>query len=529
MSEIASNFHPIFEGIDMGVGTWAWGDRLFWGYGREFTDADLQETFQTCLSAGLCFFDTAEVYGQGRSEQLLGKFLGQTDAPVFIATKFMPWPWRLSAGRLIHALRKSLSRLGQPSVALYQIHQPIPPVTVETWMGALASALHEGLTRAVGVSNYDIHLTRRAHDRLTSLGVPLASNQIEFNLLNRQAEKKGLLEECKKRGIAVIAYSPLAQGLLTGKYTPDNLPGGMRNRRINARILAQIQPLTQMLRKVGAAHDGKTPAQVAINWAICKGTIPIPGVKSAKQALQNSGAQGWRLTEAEVIRTGYDERPGPQLHIAAFRLSNAYRRILELFHPKFVYLVDHKKNNPMNDKNVSFLPFNALNEFMRPDYRQIVIQSTLQAFPDLPESHQSALNRLTKKHVQIPGFRNSTAAPIPVRLKPVIRAFEKSAEMTAAVLSAWTETKPEIRQQVYDLLKARNWELLPPEADRTKLPGFLTSWPKGEDFSILNEAFTQAYPGASASTDDVSLMVVWLSGRLPYDQEGEAEEPETGG
>jgi len=300
MSDRLPNLHPIFQDIQMGAGTWPWGDRLFWGYGREYNDTDLKEAFDSCLSAGICFFDTAEIYGQGKSELLLGQFLKTTDLPAIIATKFMPWPWRLSHARLIHALKKSLSRLGEVSVDLYQIHQSLPPITIETWMGAMATAFHEGLTRSIGVSNYDLNQTRRAHDRLISLGVPLASNQIEFNLLNRQAEKKGLLEECKNRGIAVIAYSPLAQGLLTGKYTPDHLPGGMRNRRINPRILSQIQPLVQLLRKIGAAHDGKTPAQVALNWTICKGTVPIPSVKSANQAQQNSGALGWRLTEAEV-------------------------------------------------------------------------------------------------------------------------------------------------------------------------------------------------------------------------------------
>jgi len=182
----------------------------------------------------------------------------------------------------------------------------------------------------------------------------------------------------------------------------------------------------------------------------------------------------------------------------------------------------------MNDKKVSFLPFNALNEFMRPDYRQAVVHSVLQALPGLPENHQAALNRLTKKLVQIPGFRNSAAAPVSVRSKHVIRAFEKNPDMAAAVLSAWSETRAELRQQVFDLLKSRDWELLPPEADRTKLPGFLTTWPVGEDFSILNDSFSASYPEHSASTDDVSLMVVWLSGRLPYDQDETADEPDAG-
>jgi hypothetical protein len=176
-------------------------------------------------------------------------------------------------------------------------------------------------------------------------------------------------------------------------------------------------------------------------------------------------------------------------------------------------------NHPMTDKKVEFLPFHALNEFMRPDYRLGVVRTALTALPTLPANLRSPIDKLIKQVVRVPGFRNGAQAPAPLKVAPMAAAFEKSPELVAAVLAAWAESLPDLRQKIYDLLKARNWEVLPPEADRTKLPGFLTHWPKGEDFEVLNKAFTELYPEANIATDDVSLMVVWIGGRLPYDAE----------
>ena len=198
-----------------------------------------------------------------------------------------------------HALHHSLDRLGLESVDLYQMHWPFPPVSIDTWMDAMADAVQAGLIRAVGVSNYNVEQTRRAYDALARRGVPLASNQVDYSLLQRKPETNGLLALCQQLNVTLIAYSPLAQGLLTGKYTPQNPPPGLRGRRYGG-ILARIQPLTGLLREVGQAHGGKTPAQVALNWTISKGTVPIPGAKNARQAIDNAGALGWRLADAEV-------------------------------------------------------------------------------------------------------------------------------------------------------------------------------------------------------------------------------------
>lgn len=286
--------------IDFGVGTWAWGDRLFWGYGRDYAGDEVRQAFDASLAAGICLFDTAEVYGQGQSEMLLGQFLKTTSQRLYVATKFMPFPWRLRKASLLRALRGSLKRLGVEQVNLYQIHQPLPPVNVESWMAALVEAVNLGLTRQVGVSNYDRAWTQRAYDALAREGIHLASNQVEYSLVNRKIEKTGLLAQCKELGVRVIAYSPLGMGTLTGKYTADTPPAGIRGRRYNRRFLESMTPLLTQLKHIGSDHDGKTPAQVALNWVICKGALPIPGAKTLSQAEQNAGALGWRLTEAEV-------------------------------------------------------------------------------------------------------------------------------------------------------------------------------------------------------------------------------------
>ncbi len=302
MGEPSVQWHPVLAGVQYGVGTWAWGDRLVWGFGRGYQEEDLRKVFQFNLDAGINFFDTAEIYGQGRSESFLGKFLRETDKPVKIATKFMPYPWRLRRQALVRSLRNSLKRLGREQVELYQMHQPIPPVTIETWMEAMTEAYQAGLIQAVGVSNYNRDQTQRAYAALMRQGIQLASNQVEYHLLDRHIEKNGLMKLCQELGVAIIAYSPLAQGMLTGKYTPDNPPPGFRGSKYSRKFLTQIQPLIAAMRKIGAEHAGKTPAQVAINWTICKGTISIPGAKNLRQAEQNAEALGWSLTEEEVAQ-----------------------------------------------------------------------------------------------------------------------------------------------------------------------------------------------------------------------------------
>ncbi len=293
-------FDPLFDGIEIGTGTWAWGDRLVWGYGNKYREEDIIQAFNESIENKVVFFDTAEVYGQGKSESFLGKMIPGSPYPVKIATKIMPFPWRMGKNALRHALSGSLTRLRLEKVDLYQMHWPFPPFPVEHWMEQMASVLHEGLIKAIGVSNYDLAQTTKSATELKKHGVSLASNQLEYHLLERGIEKNGLMDYCQQNGIKVIAYSPLAMGILSGKYTPENPPRGTRASQYTPGFLTRIQPLIKLLKRLGQDHEGKTASQVAINWVICKGALPIPGAKNAKQARENSGATGWTLTTQEV-------------------------------------------------------------------------------------------------------------------------------------------------------------------------------------------------------------------------------------
>ncbi len=285
----------------LGIGTWSWGDNLYWGYGKGYGEADLQQAFDQSLQAGVTLFDTAEIYGFGKSESFIGKFrsaspLGQNAQ---IATKFFPLPWRLTRGQLISALRGSLRRLGVPTVDLYQIHWSSPLLSIETMMDALAEAVDQKITRAVGVSNFSPDQVRRAHKRLASSGIPLASNQIEYNLLQRAPDFNGMVETCRELNVSIIAYSPLKYGVLTGKYTPSNPLPGARGRQFSVAYLTAVQPLLVEMQRLTEKYQ-KSMSQLAINWVMQRGALPIPGAKNARQARENAGALGWALTPDDV-------------------------------------------------------------------------------------------------------------------------------------------------------------------------------------------------------------------------------------
>lgn len=299
MNEV-SNETRFLHALEIGMGAQQWGDRVLWGYGQGYAEKEVREAFNTSLSLGVRFVDTAEIYGSGRSERLLGSFLKETDQPVLIATKFFPMPWRLTKNSLPRALKGSLERLGIESVDLYQIHWPSPLVSPETFMEGMVICVKEGLTRTVGVSNFWKQRIMRAYSTLSQHGIPLASNQLPFSLLNRTVEKTGTLARCKELGIRVIAYSPLEQGLLTGKYSVVSPPPGLRSSNY-VDLIKKLPPIIKSLQEIGQKH-GKTVAQVALNWVICKGALPIPGAKNAKQAEENAGGAGWRMTDDEIAK-----------------------------------------------------------------------------------------------------------------------------------------------------------------------------------------------------------------------------------
>ena len=300
MAEVSSETR-FLHAVEMGLGAWQWGDRLVWQFGQGYGDDEVHEAFKFSVEEGIRFIDTAEVYGNGMSERLLGKFIQETEQPVLIATKFFPFPWRFLNSSIPRALKNSLERIGVDSVDLYQIHTPASLITIDKMMDGMAECVKSGMTRTAGVSNFSQSQMLTAYSALARQNIPLASNQVHYSLLNRKVEKNGLLARCKELGIRLIAYSPLEKGLLTGKYNANNPPPGTRAGRY-ASLLPKIDPLIKLITTIGQDHGGKSNAQVALSWTICKGALPIPGAKNLKQAQENTGALGWKLTEEEVAK-----------------------------------------------------------------------------------------------------------------------------------------------------------------------------------------------------------------------------------
>ncbi len=290
--------------IEMGLGAMQWGDRAVWQYGFGYGADDVRQAFEVSVNEGIRFIDTAELYGNGLSERLLGRFIKETEQPVVIASKFFPWPWRFTKGALPRGLKGSLARLGIDRIDLYQIHWPSVTMSTDALMDGLAECVKTGLTRAVGASNFGHNRMVAAYSALARNGIQLAANQVHYSLLNRTVEKNGTLARCKELGIRLIAYCPLERGMLTGKYNPQNIPSGSRAQKYRD-LISKIQPLLKLMTAIGQDHGGKSCSQVALNWVICKGALPIPGAKNAAQAQQNAGALGWRLTDVELARLDF--------------------------------------------------------------------------------------------------------------------------------------------------------------------------------------------------------------------------------
>ncbi len=289
----------------LGVGTWAWGDKGTWGmggYDTSLTEESVAEAWDACIEAGVVLFDTAEVYGGGESERIIGRMMARDRSvrgQVVIATKFMPSPWKVNVkSALTSAARRSVERLGIDCIDLYQIHGPISLRSHEAIAEALAAAKGEGLVKAVGVSNYSAKETRSMDAALRRHGLRLATNQVEYSLLRAMPERVGLLSACADLEVVVLDYSPIGQGRLTGKYSAANPPPGRRT--FSAHPMADVDAVVSVLRRVGEGHDGRTPSQVALAWLIAKGTVPIPGAKNRAQAQDNAGALGWRLSDEEM-------------------------------------------------------------------------------------------------------------------------------------------------------------------------------------------------------------------------------------
>ncbi len=278
----------------LGVGTNSWNERTFEG---------ARKAFSASLDAGITLIDTAEVYGRGESERVIGRLLSESGRSAAVATKFAPLPLRLSEGSLRRALAASLGRLELASVDLYQVHWPFTFVRIETLMRRLAHEVAAGRVRGVGVSNYGATQMRRAHAALAEAGIPLVSNQVNYSLLHRAPETNGVLDACRELGTTLIAYTPLASGALTGKYRPDGRrPTGVRRHMGAFRNLEQVMPVVEELGKIGREHD-RSAAQVALNWlARQDGVLPIPGAKDAHQATENARSIDFEIGDDEAAR-----------------------------------------------------------------------------------------------------------------------------------------------------------------------------------------------------------------------------------
>lgn len=298
----------------MGLGTWSWGNKFLWGY-DESMDDELQAVFNLAVTTGINLFDTADSYGtgrlNGRSELLLGNFIHDFSGSekvrrnINIATKFAAYPWRLTSKQLVLACKASLKRLQCEQLAIGQLHWSTAnyaPFQEQALWNGLVAMYEEGLVQAVGVSNYGPRQLEQVYGYLQRKGVPLSTAQVQFSLLSNGPQQVEVKAICQDLGIKLIAYSPLGLGMLTGKYSPTNLPKGPRG-ALFRQILPGLEPLAKMLDLI-AQRRGKTVSQVALNWCICEGTIPIPGVKNLRQTQENLGALGWRLSSEEVLQLG---------------------------------------------------------------------------------------------------------------------------------------------------------------------------------------------------------------------------------
>jgi aryl-alcohol dehydrogenase-like predicted oxidoreductase len=282
-----------------------------WTQGKN--DEAVFQTFQSLVDAGVNFFDTAEVYSSGKSELLLGTCLQRDHRPVVIASKFAPSPTRLSHRQFMNALDASLSRLGIQTIDLYYIHFALPLMSIETLMDLMAQAVEAGKVRAVGVSNFNVEQMRRAAARLARYHIPLAANQVQYNLLHRQPEGNGVLDACRELNVALVAYRPLEGGQITSNTIPGSSFGSPSSTDRKGKAASKEEVLQEILQTI-AQQRRKSVNQVALNWLLRRDehVIPIPGTTSARHALENVDTISWELSDDEFA--AIDQASSPRKH-----------------------------------------------------------------------------------------------------------------------------------------------------------------------------------------------------------------------
>ena len=278
----------------VGLGTWQFGSKE-WGYGDDYADGPARDIVRRARELGVTLFDTAEVYGFGRSEKILGEALGGERSSVVVASKVFPVaPFPAVVRNRFDA---SARRLQLDRIPLYQVHQPNPVVPDSVTMTGMGELLRERRIGAVGVSNYSLARWQAAD---AALGRPVVSNQVQFSLAHA-APLDDLVPFAEREDRMVMAYSPLAQGLLGGRYSAANRPGGVRamNPLFGTENLRRVEPLLALLREVASAHDA-TPSQVALAWLLgLPQVVVIPGASSVAQLESNVAAADLQLTAAQ--------------------------------------------------------------------------------------------------------------------------------------------------------------------------------------------------------------------------------------
>jgi aryl-alcohol dehydrogenase-like predicted oxidoreductase len=300
--------------IGLGVMELAGGGGLI---GRMFPVIPQEEKnaiIKAALDGGINWFDTAEMYGAGVSEQSLAtglKAAGKTDKDVLVATKWQPI--LRTAKNIPISIEDRLRFLGGYSIANFMVHQPLSFSSPEAEMNAMADLVEAGKIRSVGVSNFNPARMRRAHAALQKRGLPLAVNQVQYSLLHRDIERDGILETAKELGVTITAYTPIARGLLSGKYhkNPDLLKNltGWRKASLS-RNVERTRPLINVMDEIAGRYNA-TIAQVALNWVIHFNgdvVVTIPGATKVRQAEESAGAMKFKLSEADLARL--DEESG---------------------------------------------------------------------------------------------------------------------------------------------------------------------------------------------------------------------------
>ncbi len=295
----------------IGLGCWQFSKNnglagRFWG---DMEDSAIRDIVQESLRAGINWFDTAEAYGNGRSEQMLSaslQALQVNEKDIVIATKWSPI--LRFAGSIERTYPDREKNLSPFPITLLQVHNPASLSSIESQMQHMAALVKEGGLKLVGVSNFSLSLMKKAHESLLSGELALTSNQMRYNLLDRSIESNGVLDYARKNKITIIAYSPLAQGLLTGRFHEDmNLikkrPGFRKYMpAFQERSLRRTLPLIAALREIAEAHK-VTSAQVALRWLVQFNrdtVVAIPGASSVKQAAQNAAVMDFELTDEEM-------------------------------------------------------------------------------------------------------------------------------------------------------------------------------------------------------------------------------------